>query len=432
MNSFPGLTRSQINALIAAYAAPISHNHDDRYYTETEIDVALAGKSDVGHNHDDRYYTEIEIGTLLMGYALVAHTHAATDITSGALALARGGTGVDLSAGGGATHVLAQDAAHVISARALIAADIPSLDASKISSGALALARGGTGTDLSASGGARQVLVQDAAHAISARLLVTDDLRPAISNLLQTASTTLSGSHDASTTTINVASTTGFPSQGTLIIDSEYITYTGISGNSFTGCSRGQFNIAAASHSNGATVRYMVILVAASTSSTPSFVLASDGKFGGGFGVPPSAAAGGRSMEVSNGRIGSININGAQIYGGSSSASTAPSLFMQGAVTDTLKLETFTNTSADPNVVINARPSAAQTLFQLKKSGTAMFSILTDGDLDINADTIRLRTSRTPASAAATGSAGEICWDGSYLYVCVASNTWVRAALATW
>lgn len=58
--------------------------------------------------------------------------------------LANGGTNADLSATGSATAVLAQDASHIVSARALVAADIPSLDASKITSGVLAGAQGGT------------------------------------------------------------------------------------------------------------------------------------------------------------------------------------------------------------------------------------------------------------------------------------------------
>lgn len=52
--------------------------------------------------------------------------------------------------------------------------------------------------------------------------------------------------------------------------------------------------------------------------------------------------------------------------------------------------------------------------------------------LDINGDTIRLRTSKTPASATDTGNQGEIAWDANYIYVCTATNTWVRAALSTW
>ena len=52
--------------------------------------------------------------------------------------------------------------------------------------------------------------------------------------------------------------------------------------------------------------------------------------------------------------------------------------------------------------------------------------------LDINDSTIRLRTAKTPASASDTGNAGDICWDSSYIYVCVATNTWRRIAHSTW
>ncbi len=52
--------------------------------------------------------------------------------------------------------------------------------------------------------------------------------------------------------------------------------------------------------------------------------------------------------------------------------------------------------------------------------------------LDVNSDAVRLRGSRTPASASASGSAGTICWDADYIYVCTATNTWKRAALASW
>jgi len=41
-------------------------------------------------------------------------------------------------------------------------------------------------------------------------------------------------------------------------------------------------------------------------------------------------------------------------------------------------------------------------------------------------------TMRTPASATATGNAGEICFDASFVYVCTATNTWRRTAHSTW
>lgn len=52
--------------------------------------------------------------------------------------------------------------------------------------------------------------------------------------------------------------------------------------------------------------------------------------------------------------------------------------------------------------------------------------------LDISGDTLRLRTARTPASATAAGNVGDICWDANFVYVCVATNTWRRAALSAW
>ena len=56
-----------------------------------------------------------------------------------------------------------------------------------------------------------------------------------------------------------------------------------------------------------------------------------------------------------------------------------------------------------------------------------------DALLKTSSNKIRLSdTARTPASASASGKAGEVCWDADYLYVCVAANTWKRAALSTW
>ena len=55
---------SLINIALSGKANAV-HTHDDRYYTESEMDTKLAGKSDTGHNHDDRYYTESETDTLL-------------------------------------------------------------------------------------------------------------------------------------------------------------------------------------------------------------------------------------------------------------------------------------------------------------------------------------------------------------------------------
>lgn len=70
-----------------AEIADFAHTHDDRYYTETEIDSKLGGKSNTGHIHDDRYYTESEINSKLAGKSDTSHshtTHLTTDIAASA------------------------------------------------------------------------------------------------------------------------------------------------------------------------------------------------------------------------------------------------------------------------------------------------------------------------------------------------------------
>lgn len=84
--------------------APNGHLHDDRYYTETEVDEIVEGiqgdiadaveveatrakaaestlqanidkKANTGHTHDDRYFTETEINNKLAGYSATGHSH---------------------------------------------------------------------------------------------------------------------------------------------------------------------------------------------------------------------------------------------------------------------------------------------------------------------------------------------------------------------
>jgi hypothetical protein len=106
------------SANIIVTATPDAHTHDDRYYTETEINTLLAGKqasgsyapatgiapsaitgtavittdsrlSDartaVAHTHDDRYYTETEMNTLLAGKQASGSYAPATGIAPSAI-----------------------------------------------------------------------------------------------------------------------------------------------------------------------------------------------------------------------------------------------------------------------------------------------------------------------------------------------------------
>ena len=66
--------------------------------------------------------------------------------------------------------------------------------------------------------------------------------------------TTLAEALDASETEIDLTSSTGFDSTGKIFIENEEITYTGISTNTLTGCTRGANGTTAATHDNGTSV----------------------------------------------------------------------------------------------------------------------------------------------------------------------------------
>jgi hypothetical protein len=72
------------------------------------------------------------------------------------------------------------------------------------------------------------------------------------------ATTTLNTTVNTSVTSIILTSATSFTTTGTVKIDNELITYTGISTNTLTGCTRGTNSTTAASHTAGATVSQVV------------------------------------------------------------------------------------------------------------------------------------------------------------------------------
>lgn len=123
------------------------------------ISTAIASKEDSSNKGIANGYASLD-ASILVPVAQIPNLSTAK-LTSGTLGVARGGTGVGtvatgnllLGAGTSAMTALAPGTARQVcissgtawTSRVLEAADIPNLDASKITSGALAVARGGTG-----------------------------------------------------------------------------------------------------------------------------------------------------------------------------------------------------------------------------------------------------------------------------------------------
>ena len=75
------------------------------------------------------------------------------------------------------------------------------------------------------------------------------------------------------------------------------------------------------------------------------------------------------------------------------------------------------------------------------ETSRCIINIATDGVLKVRnigntdyavADAQHRLQGTAPASATAAGTAGDIRYDADYIYICTATNTWKRAAIATW
>lgn len=62
------------------------------------------------------------------------------------------------------------------------------------------------------------------------------------------------------------------------------------------------------------------------------------------------------------------------------------------------------------------------------RGGTTTF----DTNVVISGNNLNMATQATPASAGATGVKGDIRHDTDFIYICTATNTWKRVAIATW
>jgi hypothetical protein len=81
-------------------------------------------------------------------------------------------------------------------------------------------------------------------------------------------------------------------------------------------------------------------------------------------------------------------------------------------------------TSSDNLYISNTNTSTPLIKGKFDSAGGNNGSVRIYGDLQL--------TTKTPASATATGTVGTITYDNDYIYICIATDTWKRSAITTW
>jgi hypothetical protein len=98
-------------------------------------------------------------------------------------------------------------------------------------------------------------------------------------------------------------------------------------------------------------------------------------------------------------------------------------------------------TTGSRNVYLGAEAGRDETTSDnLYISNTSTSTPLIKGKFDstgANGGSVRIYgdfqvTTKTPATAASTGTVGTITYDNDYIYVCIATDTWKRVAISTW
>jgi hypothetical protein len=174
--------------------------------------------------------------------------------------------------------------------------------------------------------------------------------------------------------------------------------------------------------------------------------------------VVNGSGAGATSSSTSTGALrvtGGVGVGGAMNVGGAATfagAVTGNTTFTSGTLSTTAGGFKMFDAGG---YFVNYRPTAARTnafegdasgndyLTSFTNAGAGKHNLAASGTLAITgaatfagavtiAGTVIHTLSATPASATAAGTVGTMSWDANYIYICTATNTWKRVAIATW
>lgn len=167
---------------------------------------------------------------------------------------------------------------------------------------------------------------------------------------------------------------------------------------------------------------------------------------GTGVNVTASITSGSNQVTLANGAVQAANFQVGQTITGTGIPASATITAVNGAVLTISGNATATNAAATLSITGDTAAvgyNVQQTLELLHNSKNIYHNQIDSGIAGATTVQQAFKSVKTlldgkativaaPASATATGTAGNIAYDNNYIYVCVAANTWVRAPLSTW
>lgn len=101
-----------------------------------------------------------------------------------------------------------------------------------------------------------------------------------------------------------------------------------------------------------------------------------------------------------------------------------------GFTTDTKKVFIGNDPLLDPPVGI--QPTLTQILTDSPNCYINANQLVGNINSGTTQDTNIVTKTSVPSTSSSTGVAGQIAYDNTHIYVCISTNTWVRASLSTW
>ena len=173
------------------------------------------------------------------------------------------------------------------------------------------------------------------------------------------------------------------------------------------------------------------------TDTTPSTGSTSGAlQVAGGIGVGAASVFGGTVTvtKASSPEVNILTTSGTNKTAYTTYGNTVPAWYVGSDITSANVLD-YSIYRAGNGFALRAKDSGAYTstpVVDIEHNKVTINQAATFAGAVTIAGTVIHTLSATPASASAAGTVGTMSWDANYIYICTATNTWKRVAIATW